>query len=280
MPTLKIIISGISPDKQELVIGMLEPIAIEGFEEKETVLDIYLSEEIFTDTVNKAYLDKVIKGSMNLKYDVETLPEKNWNELWEQNFDPVIIDNIIIRPPFYILKDNNSYKYDIIIQPKMSFGTGHHETTYMMASLLSDILVRGRSVLDIGSGTGILSILAKMIGAESVVAIDNDPWCSENALENIELNEVDGIKIVLGELEEMVEEKVFDVILANINRNYLLEHLKTIVKYMSENSILLISGFLLEDAKLIGEKALESGLIFNTLKRKGDWLAASLIRIN
>jgi len=246
--------------------GLFFEVDSEGFEEKEDVIELYLNEtqleagEQFVDALCSAY-------ALTCKKSV--LENKNWNEQWEQSFQPLNIDNLVyIHATFH--PANTAVKYDIIIEPKMSFGTGHHPTTWQMMKNMSLLDLTGKSVLDCGSGTGILAILAEKMGAESCIALDNDEWCYRNCLENIALNHTQHIKAEIGGIEH-AEGMTFDCILANIHRNYLLENMGKLSALVKINGNLLVSGFYADDAKAILDKALEHGLIANYESVMENW---------
>ena len=202
------------------------------------------------------------------------MEEKNWNEEWEKTIDVIEVnDKIVIKPTFrnYVPKPG---QFVITIDPKMSFGTGEHETTKLVLNLLDKYINEGIRILDVGSGTGVLSIAASFFGAKYVLGIDNDHWCLENGLENIKLNNVnDKISIKLIEIND-VDEEPFDLILANINRNILLNDMHEYKKCMNKESLLFLSGFYTEDLPLIQEKAIELGLTYAKHTVDNNWVAA------
>lgn len=238
---------------------------IEGIEELETSLRVYVSDENTFEF--EEHLENV-GNSYDIRFSKEPMEEKNWNEDWERNFQPVKIGNIAgIRASFHPAFEG--VEYDIIINPKMSFGTGHHATTRQVMMAMSKLPIEGAKVLDCGSGTGILAILAAKMNAAEVVAVDNDHWCYENHLENNELNSVH-TKVLLGTLEDVKADN-FDLILANIQRNYLLEFLPDLAKKLAPKAYLIISGFLPEDNKDLLNRALECGLIANYQTDAENW---------
>lgn len=209
-----------------------------------------------------------IETSSELQYSVEILEEKNWNEEWEQSFQPVRIDNFVgvranFHPPF------EDVEYDLIINPKMSFGTGHHATTRQVMQLMNKTGVYGKKVLDCGSGTGILSILAVKMGADKVIAVDNDPWCYENHLENNVLNHADN-RVILGQLEDIAIYN-FDLVLANIQKNYLLENMKELALRVQAGGELIVSGFFDEDNKEILDEAALYDLTAKYISTQDRW---------
>ena len=213
-------------------------------------------------------------SEFEITYNFETIEQTNWNAEWEKNFNPIVVgDQCAIRAPFH---DPFDVKYDIIIEPKMSFGTGHHETTHMMIEhvLASDFTKK--SVLDMGCGTGLLAILAMKKGASRVEAIDIDNWCYLNSLENISRNDCDQITVLEGDAS-LLEGKRFDVIIANINRNILLNDLSTYVACLNKNASLFLSGFYDSDFELVQESCENLGLKFETKRTRNNWVALKFV---
>lgn len=252
-------------DKDEFV-GLFAVIEMEGLEEKEDEINIYVAEE------NRSEAEQIIKEiceQQQTSFTISELENKNWNEKWESSFQPILIDDfVLVRATFH--PANTNVLHEIIIEPKMSFGTGHHPTTSQMMQHMRAIDFKNKSVLDCGSGTGILAILAEKLGAINCIAVDNDIWCFENCKENIQLNHCKNILPMLGDLDVVKNEK-FDIVLANIHRNFLVEFMHTLSSIINENGFLLVSGFYEEDAKLILSKALEHNLIANYHTTQHNW---------
>jgi len=252
-------------DKDEFV-GLFAEIEIEGLEEKEEEVCIYIAEE------NKAEAEQIIKqicDQHQTTFVISELENKNWNEKWESSFQPILIDDfVLVRATFH--PANTDVQHEIIIEPKMSFGTGHHPTTSQMMQNMRLVDFKNKTVLDCGSGTGILAILAEKLGSKSCIALDNDEWCFENCKENIQLNHTKNIQPELGDLEKVKDAK-FDIILANIHRNFLVQHMHTLATLLNENGTLFVSGFYEEDAKIILNKALEHLLIANYHTTQNNW---------
>ncbi|MDP2423011.1 MAG: 50S ribosomal protein L11 methyltransferase [Bacteroidales bacterium] len=207
---------------------------------------------------------------------INNLPEQNWNILWESNYEPVVVDEqCIIRAPFH--QAPAGILYDIVIQPKMSFGTAHHATTQLMIRTLLGADFKGKSVLDMGSGTGVLAILAAMKGAATVVAIDNDEWAFENALENCQRNEATNVQVILGDAKAIPDKK-FDVILANINRNVLLNDLKAYDNHLTSQGMVMLSGFYEDDAEMIISEALRFDWELKSKQVMENWVALCFLR--
>ena len=206
----------------------------------------------------------------------ELIPDQDWNATWEASYEPVIINELCrIRAPFH--KVEGSYKYDLIIEPKMSFGTAHHETTSQIIELMLQSDFSGLNLLDMGSGTGVLAILAKKLGSATTVAIDNDEWAYRNALDNIRLNDENDIIVELGDANSL-NDRQFDIILANINRNILLRDMKEYVKCLVDGGKIFFSGFYEEDLVLISKEAERLGLKYSNHVTKNNWTAAVFVK--
>ncbi|MBR4156390.1 MAG: 50S ribosomal protein L11 methyltransferase [Bacteroidales bacterium] len=206
----------------------------------------------------------------------ELIPDQDWNATWEASYEPVIINEFCrIRAPFHNVEGN--YKYDLIIEPKMSFGTAHHETTSQIIELMLQSDFSGLNLLDMGSGTGVLAILAKKLGSATTVAIDNDEWAYRNALDNIRLNDENDIIVELGDANSL-NDRQFDIILANINRNILLRDMKEYVKCLVDGGKIFFSGFYQEDLTLIAKEAERLGLKYSNHVTKNNWTAAVFVK--
>ena len=239
MDYVKITFADLQPEQKEILIAQLADAGYEGFEEKDSCLDAFISSKSF---------DKTIINEISFKYQTpytkEKIADTNWNQVWESNFEPVIVsDYVAVRADFH--KPITNAEFEIVITPKMSFGTGHHATTYMMIELMKEIDFNERSVLDFGTGTGILAILAEKEGAKKIVAIDNDDWSIANAAENLKKNNC--TKIILRKASDAGAEMKFDAILANINKNVILENLALLARQLNKNSQILLSGLLESD---------------------------------
>ena len=205
-----------------------------------------------------------------IQYTKNEVEQTNWNAEWEKNFKPIQVDDLVsIRAPFH---ENPHLKYDIVIVPKMSFGTGHHETTHMMVQHLLALDLENKKVLDMGCGTGILAIFAEMKGANPVDAIDIDAWCYENSLENIARNNCSHITVFEGDSALLIDKK-YDVIIANINRNILLEDMNIYANCLHENGVLLLSGFYQEDISMIDAEVSKYNLKLESFIERNNWVA-------
>ena len=250
-------------EKQEMIISQLSELGAEGFEQMENELIAYFPENKFPSYDVERILNDV-------PHTTSFLPETNWNEVWESNFQPVIVDDFCaVRAHFHRPVEN--VEHEILITPKMSFGTGHHATTYMMMQQMREIDFQEKTVFDFGTGTGILAILAEKLGAASVTAIDVDDWSIENARENFERNNCQNIRVSLTSL--LPADVHFDVILANINRNVIIAYMETLVGLVKGNGVVLFSGLLAADESDIRLVAENNGLQFvNSIERQG-WIS-------
>jgi ribosomal protein L11 methyltransferase len=257
----------------EILIAELGYAGFESFVETPDGVIAYIQEGDHSESILESiYI--LSSEEFEITYKFETIPQTNWNAEWEKNFNPIVVgDQCAIRAPFH---DSFELKYDIIIEPKMSFGTGHHETTHMMIEHILASDFTNKSVLDMGCGTGVLAILAMKKGALKVEAIDIDNWCYLNSLENISRNECDQI-IVLEGNASLLEGKQFDVIIANINRNILLNDLSTYVTCLNENASLFLSGFYDSDCALIEGSCQKLGLKLETKHTRNNWVALKFV---
>ena len=252
----------------DLISDELGQIGFESFMEEDGLLLAYCEEDIFSEDALKT-VDTINNPEVKVSYEYKKLAQENWNKEWESNFQPVFVDNeICVRATFH--EKDDSYKYDIVIDPKMSFGTGHHATTHLILSEMRNIDFKGKSVLDMGSGTGVLAIFAAMKDAKPVYAIDIDEWCSINAIENAERNNVSHLRISQGGKEAIGNLKV-DIVLANINRNILLDQMTNYYNALNANGQLFISGFYAADVKVLVEKAESLGFTYVSQNSMNDW---------
>jgi len=265
-----------TPFRPELMSGLLWELDLEGITEEDNFILVYTDEGI---NITSEKIEQLLNGLVNEgfleKFIIEknTVENKNWNEIWEKSREVIrISDKIVIKPTFkeYIPQTNELV---LTIDPKMSFGTGEHQTTQLVLNLLERYVKPGMKVLDVGSGTGVLAITAVKLGAASAVAVDNDGWCYENCKENAELNNVsNSIKIITGDIKN-VDEKGFDLVLANIQKNILLEILDDLKMKIKENGILILSGLLLKDEEEIMISYSDSGFTFEEESVKDDWIS-------
>lgn len=254
----------------DILLAELSEKEFESFEETETGLIAYIQSQ-FDHAQILDDVQVMQSSEFEIDYTSETITQVNWNEEWEKNFSPIDVDGICyVRAPFHSPKNA---EYEIVIEPKMSFGTGHHETTYLMMKYLLKLNIKDKSVLDMGCGTAILAILAMMRGAKEADAVDIDRWCYENSLENIQKNNIENITVIEGDAGVLTAEPKYDLVIANINRNILLADMKKYVQTMKPNSDILFSGFYTEDIAAIKSEAEVNGLIFVDNMEKNNWVA-------
>ncbi|NVJ88324.1 MAG: 50S ribosomal protein L11 methyltransferase [Flavobacteriaceae bacterium] len=253
----------------EILIAELGNAGFESFVETQNGVIAYIQkDEWFTGILNDIYILSSTEFTIN--YQQKEVAQTNWNAEWEKNFSPIIVDNTVsVRAPFH---ENPNVEFDIVIEPKMSFGTGHHETTHMMIQHLLQLDLKNKRVLDMGCGTGILAIFAEMKGATQLDAIDIDNWCYLNSIENAERNNCSHINVYEGDAL-LLEHQTYDVIIANINRNILLNDMPRYVNCLAENGILLLSGFYKEDIAAINEKVTSYQLKLESEIEKNNWIA-------
>ena len=253
----------------EILIAELGYAGFESFVETEDGVTAYIQKEEWYDTILENI--QILKSDeFKISYTFEDIEQVNWNAEWEKNFNPIIVDNqCSVRAPFH---EKPNTKFDIVIEPKMSFGTGHHETTHMMIQHILKNDMDGKSVLDMGCGTGVLAILAAMKGANPVDAIDIDNWCYINSLENVERNGALDITVLEGDAS-LLENKTYDVIIANINRNILLKDMKTYKKCLNQGGHLFLSGFYDNDIPLITEEANSLNLSLKYQIERNNWVS-------
>jgi len=253
----------------EILIAELGSLGFESFVENEDGVTAYILKEEFNENMltEVRILDS---DEFKISYSSSEIQQVNWNEEWEKNFQPIVVDDICsVRAPFHPKPET---EFDIVIEPKMSFGTGHHATTHMMIQFILKNEWKGKSVLDMGCGTGVLAILSSQKGANPVEAIDIDNWCYLNTLENIERNNVPEISVKEGGAE-LLGEKKYDVIIANINRNILLNDMQKYVSVLQPDGDLYLSGFYKGDIPIIQEACEKLGLKFQENLEKDKWVA-------
>jgi ribosomal protein L11 methyltransferase len=248
--------------QQEELIALLDDYGANGFEQTDDILTAYFEETEFA----AGAIFKLLEG---FRYHVTNLEEQNWNAVWEQNFQPVVVDDFCsVRAHFH--EPVGNVKHEILITPKMSFGTGHHATTYMMMQQMRDMDFAGKKVFDFGTGTGILSILARKLGASAITAIDVDDWSIENAIENFERNNCNDVSIKLTSFIPAIQ---VDIILANINRNVILAYMEQLVNTILPGGFILFSGLLVADEEAIRNSAETQGLKAGKRLERQGWLS-------
>ncbi len=257
----------------DILVAELGSVGFESFTENEDGVEAFIQEADWNESLLND-IQILESDEVSISYEVEKIEQVNWNEEWENNFEPIVVENeVSIRAPFH---SNPNLKYDIVIEPKMSFGTGHHETTYLMIKHLMALDLRGKKVLDMGCGTGILAIFAELKGAEQIDAIDIDAWCYENSVENIERNHCQNIKVYKGDASSL-KAKAYDVIIANINRNILLNDIGVYAESLNANGELYLSGFYTEDITQINETAEKNGLVLSKRFERNNWVGLKFV---
>ncbi len=255
----------------DILAALLAEQGFESFVPEEEGMSAYAPEASFDETALATTVENFPLEGYDISYTTEIIEGEDWNSEWEKNyFQPIIVDDMcVIHSTFH--KDIPKAKYDILIDPKMAFGTGYHQTTcHMIRAILANDM-QGKSVLDMGCGTALLAILASKCGAKDIVAIDIDEFAYENALENIQLNETPDIEVRLGGAEAIKESDSFDYVIANINRNILLADMRNYVSCMHKGSVLFISGFYTDDIEVLKEEAEKHGLVYNTFAEDNRW---------
>ena len=273
-------ITPFSEEIADILIATMSSIGYEGFQYTDTGFTAYITCEQFEEErIQKLEILQSLAVDYQIDWNFSVLQDRDWNLEWEKNFTPIVVDNrILIRAGFH--PTIPGIDYDIIIEPKMSFGTGHHPTTTLMLETLLDFSgqMKGKRVLDMGCGTGILSILAAKLGASTVTGIDIDEWSYRNARENIENNQLQNIQIKIGNAGLLEKEKEFDFILANIHRNILLTDMPFYERCLKDGGILIMSGFYTHDLPSIRQKAAELGMTYGDQKMKQNWVAVSFTK--
>lgn len=262
---IQIVFSDLQPEQQEILMAHLTEAGYEGFEQADTELNAFIPKQAFDPEILRE-----LSFKYQLTYKQEFIAAKNWNAIWESNFQPVMIDDFVcIRADFH--SPAKGVEHEIVITPKMSFGTGHHATTFMMVQQMKEINFNGKTVFDFGTGTGVLAILAEKLKAKEIVAVDNDEWSIANATENIEKNS--GTVIRLEKADTITIIRQFDIILANINRNVIIKNFPVMANRLAKDGVLLISGLLKEDENAILHLATEERLLLIKKTIKENWIS-------
>ena len=257
----------------EILIAELGFAGFESFIENEKGVVAYIQEKDWNEDILDV-IQILNSNEFAITYEKEVIEQTNWNKEWEKNFNPIQVDDLVsIRAPFH---ENPNLQYDIIIEPKMSFGTGHHETTHMMIQHLVDLDLNNKKVLDMGCGTGILAIFAEMKGAIAIDAIDIDSWCYENSIENCERNHCSLINVYEGDVS-LLKNKKYDLIIANINRNILLKDIQIYSSCLNDKGILLLSGFYKEDVPIIDAETSKFKLNLEKTIVRNNWAALKYV---
>jgi len=260
----------------EILIAQLSQLGFDSFQENNDGISAYIDSSVLS-TVKVQDIQILNSTEFNISFESNNVKKQNWNIKWESNFEPIYIDKICcVRAPFH---KKSNFKYDLVIEPKMSFGTGHHETTSMMISFILANSFYNSSVCDIGSGTAVLAILAEKRGANRIDAIDIDNWCYLNSIENIKRNDSENINVYEGEVEKLLHFK-YDNIFANINLNVLLADIPIYSKMLNKDGVLYLSGFYKKDINSIEKVAEISNLSLVDFKVKNQWVALKFTKIN
>jgi len=257
----------------DILIAELGELGFESFVEQGTGVLAYIQKKDWREGMLDVPLAE-LAPDCEIRWTLKEIQQQNWNQEWERNFHPIRVgDDCMVRAPFH---EAPGLDYDIVIEPKMSFGTGHHETTHMMLQHILETELKGKSVLDMGCGTGVLAILAHKRGAARVDAIDVDPWCHLNSLENVQRNQCPGIRVEQGD-SGLLEGRTYDTILANINRNILLGDIPIYARCLRQGGSLFLSGFYKEDLEAISEKCRAHGLEIEKKLDRNNWIAVKYV---
>ena len=258
----------------EILIAELGEKAFESFIETETGISAYVQKDLWSENILED-IQILDNSEFNISYTFEEIEQVNWNEEWEKNFEAIEVDGKChVRAPFH---EKTNAEYDIVIEPKMSFGTGHHETTHMMIQHILETDFTNKKTLDMGCGTAILAILVEMKGAQPIDAIDIDNWCYLNSIENAERNNCKHISVYEGDAS-LLSGKKYDIIIANINRNILLNDMQQYVDCLNTNGILFLSGFYTEDIPVISESCTSKGLTYVKQFERNNWVALKFVK--
>lgn len=255
----------------DILIALLAELGFESFTQNDTGVEAYIQEEI----ENEELVKELSFEDFSFSYTRTVIPKTNWNEEWEKNFSPVYVDDLVcIRAHFH--PKSNNIKHDIVITPKMSFGTGHHDTTWLVSKTMFSIPFTNTHVLDMGCGTGILAILAKQLGATKLLGIDIDDWSIENSIENAAINAAADIEFKKGDASILPGTETFDIILANINKNVLKKDLPAYYACLKKDGHLLLSGFFTADVEELKQLTQSIGFTFIESYNKNEWAVIKL----
>lgn len=265
-----------SSSDKEILYALMEQIGFEGFVEGEDDILAYVDEERYDSEVFNQVIDKLAAAGVKVQYRFHRTEEQNWNEEWERKFDPVIIDgNVLIRAPFH--DPSEDLEFTLVIEPKMSFGTGHHHTTKLMIREMGNHLLEGKRILDMGCGTGVLGIYACKKGAARVLGVDIDQWAYENAMENIKRNGAACMDVRLGDVGVLYQEN-FHMILANITRNTLVRDIPVYTEHLFSQGLLIVSGILAEDVQFVLNEAYRCGLKHVSTGEECNWISLTFVK--
>ena len=261
----------ITEEESEIIIALLSQAEFESFEPVESGVKAYIQKKLIEEVEIESIVFS-LKQMYDFDLSVKEMENINWNAEWEKDYQPVFVnDKCVIRAPFH--KISPKLEYDIIIEPKMAFGTGHHETTALISDILFTERLRNLEICDAGTGSGVLSIIAMKLKAKSVFSYDIDEWSYNNTKENIRINKVSNITIKQGDVQ-LIKNKVFDMLIANINRNILLNDIQSFSESIKEKGTLIVSGFYSQDLPIIIKEFEKNNLVLDTFKNKNNWIAA------
>ena len=262
-----------SNSEKEILFAKLSQIGFEGFVEGEDDIQAYIEEQHFSSEEFNLLIDELASLNIKVQYHYHKTEDQNWNEEWEKKFSPVVVDEgVLIRAPFH--EASGDLEYTLVIEPKMSFGTGHHHTTKLMIREMGRLNLEGLRLLDMGCGTGVLGIYGCFKGAIRVLGVDFDQWAYENALENVERNQAAGMEVRLGDVG-VLDHEIFDIILANITRNTLVRDMTEYTKHLVEEGRMLVSGILAEDAQYVLNEAYRCGMHHENTEEESNWILLS-----
>lgn len=260
--------------KRDFLISLLPEVGFDGFEELNNSVKAFISKTAWDQD---AVLDILKQNKLDdIEFEYSTIQPQNWNEQWEKSFQPLLIaGRVSIRAPFH---EREPAEFELVIEPKMSFGTGHHPTTALMIEQMLAMDFSGKKVVDFGSGTGVLAILAEKLGAESALAIDNEEWAVANSQENLDRNDVHRVTVVFADSMDVTKDQ-FDIMLANINRNVIMKSLQSWRNFLKPGGVLVVSGILVTDTKDISDMAVQSGFSIEKVLTEEGWVSI-LFKIN
>ncbi len=260
-----------SSTEKEILFALMAQIGFEGFVEGEDDIQAFINEEAYVPEALNQLIDELAGLNIKVQYRFHRTEDQNWNEEWEKKFDPVVIDErVLIRAPFH--DSSNDLECTLVIEPKMSFGTGHHHTTKLMIREMGNHLLEEKKILDMGCGTGVLGIYACKKGAARVLGVDNDQWAYENALENIKKNGVTAMEVRLGDVSVLYKD-MFNMIFANITRNTLVRDMSVYTEHLLDQGLMVISGILAEDVQFVLNEAYRCDLKHLSTGEESNWIS-------
>lgn len=264
-----------SSSEKEILYAKMAQSGFEGFIEGDDGIQAYIDEAHFDAEELNQLIDELAGFNIKVQYRFHKTEDQNWNEEWEKKFDPVVInERVLIRAPFH--DSSGDLDCTLVIEPKMSFGTGHHHTTKLMIREMGNHVLEGKRILDMGCGTGVLGIYACKLGAARVLGVDNDQWAYENALENVSRNGATTMDVRLGDVGVLYKEK-FDMILANITRNTLVRDLSVYTQHLLEQGLMLVSGILAEDVQYVLNEAYRCGMDHMNTREESNWISLTFV---